>query len=78
MSLDFVTMLPVLTNWKGETYNSIFVIVNGFMKIVYYKQVKVTIDASWFAGLIIAVIVRHYGLPYFIVTDQGLVFILKF
>ena len=47
--MDFVTGLPVSTNWKDESYDSILVIVNRFIKMVYYKPVKVTID---FLGLV--------------------------
>ena len=76
--MDFVTDLPILINWKGDSYNSIFVIVDWLTKIVYYKLVKVTIDAPGLAEVIIDVIVRHHGLPDSIVTNQGSLFILKF
>ena len=48
------------------------------MKIVYYKLVKITIDAPNLVEVIINVIVRHHGLYDFIVTDQILLFTLKF
>ena len=34
LSMDFVTGLPVSTNWKGETYVSILVIVDRLTKMV--------------------------------------------
>ena len=34
-SMDFVTGLLLLTNWKGENDDSIFVIVNRLTKMVY-------------------------------------------
>ena len=43
--IDFVTGLLILTNWKVESYYSILVIVNQLMKIVYYKLVKIIINA---------------------------------
>ncbi len=43
--MDFVTRLPVSTNWKGKTYDSILVIIDRLTKMVHYKPVKVTIDA---------------------------------
>ena len=46
--------------------------------MVYYKPVKITINALDLAGVIIDVVVRHYGLPDSIVTDQGSIFISKF
>ncbi len=76
--MDFVTGLPVSTNWKGETYDSILVIVDRLMKMVHYELVKVTINAPTLAEVIIEAIVQHHGLPDSIVSDQGLVFTSKF
>ena len=55
--MDFVTGLPVSTNWKGKTYNSILVIVERLTKMVYYEPIKLTIDAPDLAKVIIDVIV---------------------
>ncbi len=76
--MDFVTGLAVSTNWRSETYNSILVIVNRLTKIVHYKPVKVTIDISALAEIIIETVVRHYRLPDSIVSDWGSVFTSKF
>ena len=76
--MDFVTGLPVSTDWKGETYDSILVIDDWLTKMVHYKPVKVTLDAPGLAEVILDVIVRHHGLPDSIVTDRGLLFTLKF
>ncbi len=76
--MDFVTGLPVSTNWKGETYNPILVIVNRLTKIVHYKPIKATIDALGLAEVIIEVVVRHYGLPDSIVSNWGSLFTSKF
>ena len=78
LSMDFVTGLPVSTNWKGETYDSILVIVDRLTKMVHYEPVKVTIDAPGLAEVIIDVVVRHHGLPDSIVSDRGSVFTSKF
>ena len=55
--MDFVTGLPVLTDWKGDSYDSILVIVDRLTKMVYYKPVKITIDAPGLAEVIIVVVV---------------------
>ena len=78
LSMDFVTGLPVLTDWKGDSYDSILVIVDQLTKMVYYELVKVTINAPGLAEVIINVVVRHHGLPNSIVTDRGLLFTSKF
>ena len=76
--MDFVTGLPVSTNWKGETYDSILVIVDRLTKMVHYEAVKVTIDALGLAEVIIDVVVQHHGLSASIVSDRGSVFTSKF
>ncbi len=76
--MDFVTGLPVSTNWKGETYDSILVIVNRLTKMVHYEPVKVTINASALAEVIIEVVLRHHGLSDSIVSNRGSVFTPKF
>ena len=78
LSMDFITGLSVSTNWKGETYDSILVIVDQLTKMVYYESVKVTIDAPGLAEVIIDVVVRHHDLPDSIVSDRGSVFTSKF
>ena len=76
--IDFVTGLPILTDWKGDSYDSILVIVDRLIKMVYYELVKVTIDAPGLAKIIINVVVRHHGLLDSIVTNWGSFFISKF
>ncbi len=67
--MDFVTGLPISANWKGDNYDLILVIVNRFTKMVYYVPVKITIDASGLAEVIINVVVRHHEVMESIVTD---------
>ncbi len=67
--MDFVTGLPISADWKGNSYNSILVIIDQLMKMVYYVTVKVTINAPVLAEVIINVIVCHHGIPKSIVTD---------
>ena len=76
--MDFVMGLPISTNWKGDSYNLILVIVDQLTKMVYYEPVKVTIDAPGLAKVIIDAIIQHYGLPDSIVIDRGSLFTSKF
>ena len=61
LSIDFVTSLPNLINWKGDSYDSILVIVDRLIKMVHYKPVKVSINTPDLAKIIIDIVVRYYG-----------------
>ena len=76
--MDFITSLLILTDWKGDSYDSILVIVNWFTKMVYYKPVMVNINTLDLAEVIIDVVVRYYGLLNSIVTNRRLLFTSKF
>ena len=78
LSMDFVTGLPLSSDWKGDSYDSILVIVDRLTKMVHYEPVKITIDAPGLAEVIIDVIVWHHGLPDSIVTNKGSFFTSKF
>ena len=72
--MDFVTSLPISINWKRDTYNSILVIFNWFGKKVYYKLVKITIDALMLAKIIINMVICHHNLSDSIVINKSLFF----
>ena len=76
--MDFVTGLQVSTDWKDKNYNSILIIVDRLTKMVYYKPVKITIDASGLAEVIIDVVVWYHGLPDSIITNRNPLFTSKF
>ena len=76
--IDFVTGLPISTNWKGESYNSILVIIDRLTKMIHYEPVKIIINAPGFAEVIINVIICHPGLPNLMVTNRGSLFTSKF
>ena len=77
-SMDFVTGLPLSTDWKGNNYNSILVIVNRLTKMVHYEPVKVTIDVPRLVEVIIDVVIQYHGLPDSIISDRGAIFTSKF
>ena len=52
-----MTGLPLSADWKGNSYDSILVIVDRLTKMMHYEPVKVTIDASGLAEVIIDVVV---------------------
>ena len=58
-----------MTDWKGDSYNSILVIVDRLIKMVHYEPVKVTINALGLVEVIIDVVVRHHGFSDSIITN---------
>ncbi len=46
--------------------------------MVYYEPLKIIIDVPALAEVIIEVVVRHHGLPDWIVSNRGSVFTSKF
>lgn len=61
-SMDLVTRLPISTNWKIKSYDSIIVIVNWLPKMIHYKSVKITINAINLAKVILELVIYHHGL----------------
>lgn len=59
----------LFADWKDNSYDSILNIVNCLTKMIYYKPVKVTIDASRLAKLIINVVLWLHGLLNSIISD---------
>ena len=76
--MDFITDLSILTNWKGDSYDSILIIINWLTKMVYYNPVNIIIDAPSLKEIIINIVVKHHSLPDSIINNQGLLFISKF
>lgn len=67
--MNFVIELLVTADGKSDSYNSIFVIIDQFTKMAYYKPVKVTINISGFAKVIIDIVIWYYNLPDSIMSD---------
>ena len=75
--MDFTIGLPILTDLKGNRYDSILVIIDQLTKMVHYKPVKVTIAASDLAEVIINIVMKHHRLLDSIVINEKLLFTLK-
>lgn len=67
--MDFAISLPIPINWKSKIYNSILVIINQLMKMVYYKPLKVIINTPVLAKFIITVKMQDYNFSDLIVSN---------
>ena len=76
--MHFVTGLLISANWKGDNYDFILVINDWLTKMVHYKLVKIIINASGLAKIIINMVVWQHGLLDLIVTNKSSFFISKF
>ena len=73
-----MTGLLLSTNYKNNSFNSILVIINRLIKMVYYKPVKVTINILRLAKVIIEVGLQHHSFLDSIISDREAIFISKF
>ena len=76
--MDFVTGLAISTDWKDDSYDFIPVNIYWLTKIVHYKPVRVTIDASRLVKVILDMVVWHHVLPDSSVSNRSSLFTSKF
>lgn len=76
--MDFAIRLLISKNWKSETYKSILVIVDRFIKMKHYKSLKIIIDALALAEIINNVVVYHLIIPKSIISKRNSVFTSRF
>ena len=76
--MSFITSLTISTDWKRDNYDSIFVIIDWLIEIVYYKPVKIISNALRLAKTIIDMIMCRHGFLDSILSNKGLFFISKF
>ena len=55
--MNFIIGFSIITNWKGNSYNPILVIVDWLTKLIYYEPIKITINISGLAKVIINIVV---------------------
>ena len=56
--MDFITSLPILINWKEDSYDFILVIIHWLIKMVCYKPVKITFNTLSLIEVIIDMIIE--------------------
>lgn len=61
LSIDFVIGLSISINEKDNNFDSIVIIIDQLMTIVYYESVKVNIDAPRLREVIIDIVIQYYN-----------------
>ena len=61
-----------------RTYNSILIIIDKFLKIIYYIFTRKNFAVKSFTKLIIKKIIRLYGILSIIILNRGVLFIFRF
>ncbi|WVZ63645.1 hypothetical protein U9M48_013259 [Paspalum notatum var. saurae] len=74
INMDFIVGLP--RTQKG--YDSIWVIINHFIKLAHFLPVKTNYTAATYAGLYVSRIVSLHGVPRTITSDRGSLFVSHF
>jgi hypothetical protein len=72
--MDFIVRLPTMQS----SYDSIWVIVDQFLKVAHFILVKTTYKGVKLAELYIARIVCLHGVPKKMVSDRGTQFMSRF
>ena len=72
--MNFIVSLPN----TSKVYDSIWVIVDRFMKVAHFLPVKTSYTARQYAQLYLDRIVSLYRIPKTIISDRGTQFIARF
>lgn len=78
MLIDFVISLPILKNKERNDKNLIFIKINIMTRIIYYKQVKTTIDIIRYVKISINIVVKHYDFLDLMVRNRNSLFTSNF
>ena len=71
--MDLIVELP-----PSQGYDTIFVCIDRFTKMVHFCPTNTTIMAEGTADLYLCHVFKHYGLPMDIISDRGLQFMSRF
>lgn len=74
----FYNSFNTIQAWKSNNSNLSFFFINQLTKIIYYKQVKITINSISWEKFKIDVLLRHDNFFNFIISDRDLLFTSKF
>lgn len=74
MTLDLITALPR----TSDGHDAIIVFVDKLTKLVHYAATTTTVTAPKVAEIAIQTVIRHHGVPQFIVSDRDPRFISHF
>jgi len=72
--MNFVTGLPKTT----KQHDSVWVVVDRLTKATHFLAMKITLTSEQLADLYIKEVVRLYGVPLSIVSNQDTKFISRF
>jgi hypothetical protein len=76
--MNMITGFSPSIDSKAKVYDIVLVIVNKFPKMVKYFPTQKTLNAVQLADLFCKTIVKDFGIPRFIVSDRGTVFMSQF
>jgi len=76
--MNFITDLLFSRDSESIIFNSLFVVVDRYIKIIKYISILKTITAERLSDVFIEYIVSKFGISKDIISDRGAVFISAF
>ena len=76
--MNFVTNLFFSKNWNGVIYDSIFVVINRFFKMIHYISCSKTISTKDLIEIFIREMIKLYNVSFLVISDRDSIFISKF
>jgi len=75
--MDFITGLP-LSKRHGRVYNTVFIVIDRYIKILRYILTTKIIDSAGLVELIFEEVILKFGVPDRIISNRGSIFINTF
>ena len=75
--MNFIINLPP-SKYKGTIYNTIFIVINRFIKIIKYIFIIIKIDTVQLAEVFYSKIIYRYSIPNSIISNRDFSFINTF
>ncbi len=75
--MNFITSLP-LSKRYGRVYNTVFIIINRYIKILRYILIIKIIDSTGLIELIFEKVILKFKVPNKIISNKDFIFINTF
>jgi hypothetical protein len=78
VTILYITIRLLLLRFKGKVYNSTFIIINKYIKIIYYILIIKEIIIAKLVKLFILYIIKNFNIFNNIILNKKVIFINNF